>query len=369
MAAPVTEARISNAEPRAPGLSGGPTTYSIAVLDKAGRTWTVQKRYSEFRELEKELTEHLAYSDPHQLEAGERHRLPAKGLTGFRHRFNLGDFNLKRQKGLDMYLDQLVDLVAKSDDRNLISIIASFLSPADCIATEVAGDASNVQRTLTTDTNVTIATCIEPPASPRKEEERNPAQEEPQLTNFAMDNSRAVSSRGPQVPTTENLTANESKDCSGPRNSSTENSTAIQKKRSIPSPRKSVAPPPNLEELPVDSQDWQRLSSAFPEFSQAMLRCEEISKMLSAHSLEAEETYKALRRNILTIARGHGDIGLDEVPGKTLVWFFLLKVGTERRIWKGQCKELVQILEKSAAWMRAFEDHAEFVELRADLQS
>lgn len=371
MAIQLNGAKISNAEPRAPGLAGEPTTYHISVVDKEDRTWSVHKRFTDFMTLEKELCEASARSDPYQLEGGCRPKLPAKGLMGFRHRFNLGEFNQKRQKGLDIYLVKLVEHLSQSHDKDTISIVASFLCPAECMIDKTKSasrDASVDRRTLTTDSMPSIAASLKLLVTPRREE--SDPEPEPQLNN--MENStknETTPSNEDQITTTEDSTAAQKKQSIGSRATSREHSPTIRKKSSIPPQRKSVVAPLALAKLPVNSPEWLRLSAAHPEFAKAITRCEEISKQASGYISDGEEVFAALRRGIRVIARGKGEIALDEVLGKTVVWFFLLKVGSERPFFRSQCEETVQILEMSAAWRSAFEEHPEYVQLRTILQS
>lgn len=76
----------------------GVTRYQVRVQAN-GNEWIVQRRFSDFEVLEKQIAP-----------AGIRRApLPAKGVLGLQSKLNLGDFKDKRMRGLQDYLNSLVD--------------------------------------------------------------------------------------------------------------------------------------------------------------------------------------------------------------------------------------------------------------------
>lgn len=82
------------------------TEYGVKVSD-GNRNWTVEKRYSDFVALDGLLREVPGYRRP---------TLPQKGCLGIRHRLNIGDFNERRQQGLQQYLSDMAGQVTTLAD-------------------------------------------------------------------------------------------------------------------------------------------------------------------------------------------------------------------------------------------------------------
>eukprot|EP00930_Biecheleria_cincta_P055499 TRINITY_DN4181_c0_g1_i1.p1 TRINITY_DN4181_c0_g1~~TRINITY_DN4181_c0_g1_i1.p1 ORF type:complete len:606 (+),score=73.73 TRINITY_DN4181_c0_g1_i1:55-1872(+) len=81
----------------------GRTFYSIQVTDN-GASWRVSKSYTDFVNLDQQLT------------LPEKLPLPEKGSFGLRHMLNLGDFNAKRREALQQYIVHLLSQDVSSAD-------------------------------------------------------------------------------------------------------------------------------------------------------------------------------------------------------------------------------------------------------------
>lgn len=96
------------------------TEYDIDV-SQGEQKWKVQKRYREFLALHKQLKSVPGFQPP---------AMPEKGLFGFRHQCNIGDFNKDRQQDLEEYLNALLAEVSSLSD---VSVLKSFLEEANAI--------------------------------------------------------------------------------------------------------------------------------------------------------------------------------------------------------------------------------------------
>merc|ERR1719401_909296 len=88
------------------GSSWNGTTllYDIEV-DHDGCQWTARRRYTDFVELDKRI---LASGEMGPLGGNG---IPGKGSFGLRHYLDLGGFNERRQVGLELYLEYLMQQV------------------------------------------------------------------------------------------------------------------------------------------------------------------------------------------------------------------------------------------------------------------
>jgi len=118
---------------------GSTTYYNINVSDTT-HSWKVKKRYGEFLELNKELASRSVLT---------REQLPAKGLFGFRHRFDIGNFNKQRQTGLDSYLKNLGQQVTTLRED---PVLQAFLSKDD-MASKKADSVGGSQQSLPANAN------------------------------------------------------------------------------------------------------------------------------------------------------------------------------------------------------------------------
>lgn len=94
--------------------SVGVTQYTL-IVNENGMTWMIQKRYSQFLELDKKLQE-TGWS--------KRAPLPEKGFGGLAHHLNIGTFNVDRQRGLELYIMILVKQIQALKD---MPALAEFL--------------------------------------------------------------------------------------------------------------------------------------------------------------------------------------------------------------------------------------------------
>lgn len=83
----------------------GRTAYTISVEREGRQRALVRRHYTDFLALDKEET-------VQGLLPESRPTLPPKGRLGLRHRLDLGSFNEKRRKGLQQYLEQLLQTEA-----------------------------------------------------------------------------------------------------------------------------------------------------------------------------------------------------------------------------------------------------------------
>merc|ERR1719253_398457 len=89
--------------------------YTIKETETSSETtWNLKKRYKDFVKLDRDLSVHSVLL---------RQKLPPKGLIGFRHRYDLGNFNKDRQFALDSYLKTLVRQVAALEQ---VSVLQDF---------------------------------------------------------------------------------------------------------------------------------------------------------------------------------------------------------------------------------------------------
>merc|ERR1719253_1971498 len=89
--------------------------YTIKETETSSeKTWNLKKRYKDFVKLDRDLDRHSVLL---------RQKLPPKGLIGFRHRYDLGNFNKDRQFALDSYLKTLVRQVTAL---NQVGVLRDF---------------------------------------------------------------------------------------------------------------------------------------------------------------------------------------------------------------------------------------------------
>merc|ERR1711957_327802 len=86
------------------------------------------KRYSEFAELHKTF---LASGD-WASQSRTIPTLPKPGLTGFRHRFNLGKFNQRRLQGLEAYVERVSEQVDGSLMDPALELFLGAGAPGEC---------------------------------------------------------------------------------------------------------------------------------------------------------------------------------------------------------------------------------------------
>lgn len=109
----------------------GVTRYQVRVETDASE-WIVQRRFSDFECLEKQLAPSGTRRAP----------LPAKGILGLQHKMNLGDFKEKRQLGLQAYLSSLVEHIGSLSE---MPALEAFCDPAVQGVTHVADGSSNAK--------------------------------------------------------------------------------------------------------------------------------------------------------------------------------------------------------------------------------
>mmetsp|Transcript_39987 Transcript_39987/g.123319 ORF Transcript_39987/g.123319 Transcript_39987/m.123319 type:complete len:310 (+) Transcript_39987:85-1014(+) len=112
-------ARITGEE-KEPVVLKAITFYNIAVSEDEHQ-WIVQKRYSQFAKLDKQLRS-----------SGELSRLdlPSKGLFGLRHQLDICNFNNARQTGLNSYLDHLTRQVERLAQSPTLSAFLEAQTPS-----------------------------------------------------------------------------------------------------------------------------------------------------------------------------------------------------------------------------------------------
>lgn len=94
-------------------------TWYLMKIEEGYETRLYMKRYSDFKKLDQQLRQ--------EATPGRKLlNLPTAGTFGIRHRFNLGDFNTKREQGLQRYLDQLLQQV---HDLSGEKVVLHFLGP------------------------------------------------------------------------------------------------------------------------------------------------------------------------------------------------------------------------------------------------
>merc|ERR1719346_585534 len=78
----------------------GATRYQVRIKAN-GSEWVVERRFSDFEVLEKQVAPSGVRRAP----------LPAKGFLGVQHKMNLGNFKEKRQVHLQAYLNSLAEQI------------------------------------------------------------------------------------------------------------------------------------------------------------------------------------------------------------------------------------------------------------------
>eukprot|EP00419_Tripos_fusus_P023647 CAMPEP_0172727092 /NCGR_PEP_ID=MMETSP1074-20121228/91485_1 /TAXON_ID=2916 /ORGANISM="Ceratium fusus, Strain PA161109" /LENGTH=297 /DNA_ID=CAMNT_0013554207 /DNA_START=47 /DNA_END=940 /DNA_ORIENTATION=- len=272
----------------------GVTFYHISVSDVAsGIQWDVRKRYNDFRKLDRKLrcNGELSPID-----------LPSKGLMGFRHRLNIGDFNEQRLTGLRTYLDHLTTWQTESQ--------------MNC----------------------------------------------PALFDFLEG-----SARGVHLPTTNNVVAHKSYTSELPVRVVSPDADIMQWSaepglHGMPEQRSKLCPGTNRDVDFLSSQEWLNFEASHPAVANSVERC---ARLLEGKQFEndSEESFSALRRSLLAALRPRTGSGpplvLEVVPGKAVVWEFLLLIRARRPFYRNQADEIISILEENGPWAEALDEHEE----------
>jgi len=109
----------------------GVLLYGVEVEDNGCR-WTMEKRYSDFKRLDRDLRASSALS---------RLALPQKGLFGIRHQLDVGWFNAQRHTGLAAYIRHLTAQVTSVQED---PALAAFLGQAPGVMTVVSAPAGGI---------------------------------------------------------------------------------------------------------------------------------------------------------------------------------------------------------------------------------
>jgi len=281
----------------------GATFYHISVSDIAsGLQWDIRKRYTDFWKLDRRLRGN------NELDAID---LPTKGLMGFRHRMNIGDFNKQRLTGLSSYLDHLTKQI---ESLMTCPTFSDFLE----------GSARGLALCATTD-NVVSHTS---------------AQRELPV--------RVVSADAGTMPWSAEPCLNATPELQGPR---------------------CRAPQGAISDLDFFSgQEWRNFEASQPTVAHAVERC---ARLLASNAFEndSEASFSALRRSLLAALRPRTGSGpllvLETVPAKSMVWEFLLLIRSRRPFYRNQADEIISILEEHGPWRQALDEHEELRLLRA----
>lgn len=111
----------------------------------------------------------------------------------------------------------------------------------------------------------------------------------------------------------------------------------------IPKP----VPPPAAALDPLEGPEWNAFVARDPDLAHDIQACRDCLQDNTSMENRLEDVWSTLRRN-LRAASKRGS--LDDIPGKKVVWYFLLEVGTRRRVYKGQVNEIADILDKNSKW-------------------
>lgn len=114
----------------------------------------------------------------------------------------------------------------------------------------------------------------------------------------------------------------------------------------------------------LKSAEFTSFEASRPALADSIRRC---SELLGSNGFEndSESKFGALRRNLRASVRpGSGEpLLLEDVPGKELVWEFVLLIRARRPFYRHQADEVVAILESSEAWMQVLNEHEDLREL------
>lgn len=134
---------------------GGHTEYELDVCEGIHQ-WSVQRRYSQFIDLNERLK---------AVPGFQTYELPPKGMFGLRHACNIGNFNQKRQEGLNKYLSEIVSQASSLAD---VPALAEFLGLPTAAGATFEGQAkrnvlndSDVEHVRGEDHPSTSGTCTE----------------------------------------------------------------------------------------------------------------------------------------------------------------------------------------------------------------
>lgn len=278
----------------------GVTFYHINVSDVAsGLQWDVRKRYTDFWKLDRRLRGN-----------GELNTidLPTKGLMGFRHRCNIGDFNEQRLSGLSSYLDHLT-----KQTESLVSCpeLSDFLE----------GSARGLASRPTTSNVVANASV----------------QRELPVRVVSADTGATPWSSEPGLHGT-------------------------------PEQRGPLRRPPRDDLDFFSGREWLNFEASQPAIANAIERC---ARLLERNAFEndSEASFSALRRSILVALRprtGSGPaLALETIPAKSMVWEFLLLIRSRRPFYRNQADEIISILEENGSWAEALDENEELRLMRA----
>lgn len=284
----------------------GVTFYHICVRD-SGLQWDVKRRYSEFRSLDRRLRSNREF---------DTLNLPKKGLVGFRQWLNLCKFKEQRRAGLGLYLDHLtqqVECLANS------SVLREFFEERSRASTRQA-----------VHTSVKTQPVI--------------------LKQLALPLAGLQAAHGASVER--------------PRS----------QQRCCPSDRSQRVQKSQRSLDFLDSDDWLTFEAAQPLLAASVRHCSEVRV---GHTFEndSEVAFFALRRHLFSALRASGSngnidcsfhSGLGEVPGKELVWEFILFVRVRRPFYRNLVDELIQILEASTPWAQLLSEDEELRQLKEE---
>jgi len=282
----------------------GVTFYHISVSDiTSGLQWDVRKRYTDFWKLDRRLRGNG------ELETID---LPSKGLVGFRHRLNIGEFNEKRLAGLSSYLDHL-------------SKQTQSLMTCPALSDFLEGSARGLAL-WTTASNMVAHTSVQrdiPVRVVTVDAGTTPWSGEPGLHG-------TPEQRGPLCRASRGT--NIGLDC-------------------------------------FSGKEWLDFEASQPAVASAIERC---ARLLESNAFEndSEASFSALRRSLLAALRprtgsGPQQLALETVPAKSMVWEFLLLIRYRRAFYRNQADEIISILEENGPWREALDEHEELRLLRA----
>lgn len=293
---------------------GGVTQYYIEVED-AGNKWTIQKRFNDVIELDRQLASSGDLS---------RLQLPTKGVLGIRHALNIGDFNQRRKIDLNAYLQHLSWQVKHSADHPLL---AAFLQVG-------VVDVSQQHQGMAESS----------PSSAR------PAH--PETCNMGDGHGHAAPNKHIE-PGPPQMQAQDQKDRGLPRPSAASDPTlAMQGKRAFGfSGRRNSRDFPGQTCDELTGSKWDAFSNAQPQFAAAVKACADASSEVRRFENACEDTMKSLRKAV----RGTKGLGIEflaQVPGKLHVWDFLLLLEDRRPFYKAQVAEVIGMLDASPDWAK-----------------
>jgi len=290
----------------------GVTFYRICVRD-SGLQWDVKRRYSEFRRLDVRLRCSREF---------DLLRLPSKGLVGFRRWLNLCKFKEHRRVGLGVYLEHLTQQI-------------------ECLA-----NSSMLLEFFEGQSRVSANQAV-----------RVPVGDQPViLTHLTLPLAALPAAHGANVPAGANVALLRPQLRCCPRD---RRQRVQESKRSLDF---------------LDGDEWLRFEAAQPLLAASIRRCSEV-RVGSSFENDSEAAFCALRRRLhfaLRSSRSNEIVGcssglcLEEVPGKELVWEFLLLMRVRRPFYRNQVDELIQILDASMPWAQVLNDDEDLRQLKED---